>query len=912
MAIVEAALELPVTERDSYVARACGDDLQTAREALSLLRACDQVIKDGGFLADRAADVAAPVIAEVELQSAASDVATFKAIRRGLAGRYDVDRELGRGGMATVYLGRDERYGRPVAIKVIHPELTSGVAAERFQREIAIVSALRHPHIVPLFDSGEVDGLLFYVMPYVAGESLRQRLDRERQLDFADAIAIARDVADALDYAHAHGIVHRDVKPQNILVEAGHAFVADFGIARAVEVAAGEELTASGVIIGTPQYVSPEQASGDAGVTSRSDLYSLACVVYEMLGGEPPFTGPSPRAVLAKHMNATVPSLRLVRPTAPVGTQRVLERGLAKVPADRFATATEFVRQLATCVNLTRSRSVRGGIVAAVLVAASGFALALSMSLGDEARSTATVDTRPDPRRVAVLYFDDLSPTKALGHVADGLTEDLIDVLSQVSALRVTSPNGVREFRHANIPLDTITRVLDVGTIVAGSIARSDERLRLTVRLIDAATGQQLQSRTLQQRSGELFRLQDSLTAEVAVFLRERLGREIRLREQRAGTRSVRAWEYVQEGEGLTRTGAVLVRRREEDAAIRTLLRADSVFARAQGADPAWVTPTIARGWVALSLSYVSPGPVGSLSPGSQGRRDAEPARVRTASLSSAWIVRGLEHADHALGQRPNSPEALALRGDLRYRLAIFGGHASVDSLLSLAEADLSTSAGERPDLAGVWYSLGDLYYQQARLEDASRALTIAFERDAFLTEVRAVVARLISTSLHTEQFDVARSWCALAQSRFIGDPRFGDCRITLLGWTGRGSDAVTDAWRQVREVEQRDTSGSMAMTWSHRRLMVAAILARSGNADSARAVLGRIRAEVTEHPASVPVPLAEAHVRTLLGDRDAAIDIVASVLAATPDLRAHVARSPWFRSLRSDPRFSALVRPQT
>jgi DNA-binding SARP family transcriptional activator len=261
--------------------------------------------------------------------------------------RYAIERELGRGAVATVYLARDRKHDRAVALKILRPEIASGSNAKRFVREIGFLARLHHPHILPLYDSGTLalpDGRrgLYYVMPYVRGESLRQRLEREVQLPIADAVHLAREVADALSYAHEEGIVHRDIRPENILLESGHALVADFGIARALETAGGERLSASGVVLGVPAYVSPEQAGGKGEMDGRSDIYSLGCVLYEMLTGMPPFTGATRGAVLARVMAEAVPPLRTARPEVPAGVERAVMKALAKRPGDRFATAPEF------------------------------------------------------------------------------------------------------------------------------------------------------------------------------------------------------------------------------------------------------------------------------------------------------------------------------------------------------------------------------------------------------------------------------------------------------------------------------------------------------------------------------------------------------------------------------------------
>jgi tetratricopeptide (TPR) repeat protein len=298
---------------------------------------------------------------------------TLERLQTAVAGRYAIEQEVGRGGMAVVYRARDLQHNRSIALKVLRPELAASIGADRFLREIQIEASLQHPHILPLYDSGRANGTLYYTMPYVQGETLRQRLAREKQLPVEEVVKIVTQVGDAVSYAHSHGVVHRDLKPENIMFSEGHALVSDFGVARAVSEAGGEQLTDSGVAVGTPAYMSPEQATGAAGVDARSDVYSLGLVVYEMLAGDPPFTGTTPQMVMAKQAAERVPSLEIVRPNLPFELVNVIEKALAKVPADRYQTATEFCEALSqgasgeTQAVRPRPRRKRSAIVAAAV-----------------------------------------------------------------------------------------------------------------------------------------------------------------------------------------------------------------------------------------------------------------------------------------------------------------------------------------------------------------------------------------------------------------------------------------------------------------------------------------------------------------------------------------------------------------
>jgi eukaryotic-like serine/threonine-protein kinase len=317
-------------------------------------------------------------------------VELVERLATALGGRYRIDRELGRGGMATVLLADDLRHGRKVALKVLRPEIAHPANAHRFLREIRIAAQLQHPNILPLIDSGEAEGLTYFVMPYVPGESLRNRLDREKQLPLADALQIARETADALSYAHEHGVIHRDIKPENILLGSGHALVTDFGIARAISEVAGNNLTETGIAVGTPTYMSPEQASGTGEFDHRTDVYSLGCVLYEMLTGSPPYTGMNAMAVMARKAVEPVPGLRVVRDTVPPLVEQVVIKALARVPADRFATARQFADALAGDQHAlgppqrredgsSRKRWLLAGALTAVVLIGSIYALVAGM-----------------------------------------------------------------------------------------------------------------------------------------------------------------------------------------------------------------------------------------------------------------------------------------------------------------------------------------------------------------------------------------------------------------------------------------------------------------------------------------------------------------------------------------------------
>ena len=418
-------------------------------------------------------------------------------------GPYPVVGTLGQGGMATVYLAEDPRHGRLVAIKVMKPDTAAAIGHDRFLREIETIARLSHPHILPLYDSGSSDGQLFFVMPHIDGPSLRARLQAERRLTIDESLRLARGIASALGHAHQHGLVHRDVKPANILLSDGIALVADFGVARTAtrELDAQAEtsvgmaaLTTSGVIIGTPQYMAPEQAFGDPNIDGRADIYALGCVLYEMLAGEPPFNGDSAHALLRQHTSEPVPSIRKVRADVPEALARAIEKALAKSPADRFATTVAFIDALTGATAAPNAVTL-----------------------------VAPPPAPPDGFTITVLPFQTTGGSADDVCLADGICDELIHTLGRIGGVRVTARGSSFLFRERTVDIRTIGTTLNVSSVIDGTLRRAGKRLRLTAQLINVADGFQVWSERYDREVEDVFALEDDIAGAIAGVLRVRL-----------------------------------------------------------------------------------------------------------------------------------------------------------------------------------------------------------------------------------------------------------------------------------------------------------------------------------------------------------------------------------------------------
>ncbi len=829
----------------------------------------------------------------------------FDRLAAALADRYTLERELGSGGMATVYLARDVKHDRLVAVKVLHPDLAASLGAERFLREIRVTAKLSHPHILPLYDSGEAGGFLYYVMPFVEGESLASRLLREKQLSIKEAVQITREIAGALSLAHSYGLVHRDIKPDNILMSGGHAIVADFGIAAAVSEAGGEKLTKTGMAIGTPAYMSPEQAMGDT-VDARSDLYSLGCMLYEMLIGQIPFTGASPQQIIARHSMDHIPTPSIMRNTIPEDLEEVVFRSMAKLPADRFRTAFEMAEALgAVDTTATAPRRVSpgarrparrarwhgpwvlGGVAAMALVAVGAWVL-----LGRARGRPAVASTGPDARHIAVLYFRDLSPDSSLGYLADGLAEALIDRLSTVPQLTVLSRDAVSPYRGSDAPRDSIAGALHVGSLVTGSVEPAGGRTRVTVRLVDGPSGSDLESRTFELPAKNALALRDSTAGLVAGFLRRQLGEAVSLRESRAGTQVVGAWILYQRAER-ARKDALDVRTRSQDRATRLDQGGDSLAQLAEQADPRWSDPIILRGWLAYDQTSLTREP------------QAQRARLEAA----------IAQADRALARNPADGEALHLRGRSRYRLwllKVIPDAAQRAKLLEEARADLQQAVTIDPNLANAWYALSNVDLAFNDRVTAALDAERSYDADAFLRYQDNNVAQLFQTHYNLEQFPNAQRWCDEGARRFPRDIRFTFCQLQMMLAPWAKPDPAR-AWALAYRTDTLAADEPDSLLNSRgARMFVAGALARVGLADSARHVLVANRASQDLDP-NQELAIREAAVRVVLGDQDEAVRLIRRYVLANPTHKFDTSTSMlwWWRPLRDNPGFQSVTAPK-
>ncbi|MEO8193905.1 MAG: protein kinase [Gemmatimonadales bacterium] len=846
----------------------------------------------------------------------------LEKLRASLGDRYDVERELGEGGMATVFLARDIRHERRVALKVLHEDLGAALGPERFRREIQIATSLTHPHILALYDSGQAADSLFYVMPFIEGESLRQRIDREKMLPIDQALKICGEVASALDYAHRKGVVHRDIKPENILLEDGHAIVADFGIARAVSAIgeAGGALTKTGMSLGTPTYMSPEQAFGEKDIDGRSDLYSLACVLYEMLVGQPPFTGLNAQAIMAKHSMAEVPSMQIVRATIPDEVEDVVQKALSKSPADRFATVAEFAAELEECVidykTISRRvvadrrtgasrvppgrRSTDVGAVPfwrrpAILGAAGLLVIALAGGAWWKFGRTPSASAATgglDPTKVAVMYFQDVSSDGQLGYLADGLTESLISRLDEVKALDVVSPGGVAQFRGKDVSVDSIISALKVGTLVRGTVEPNGDKIRIRVRLVDGNTGEITRSEDFEQSKATIVGAQDSLAQRVAAMLQKQMGSAVEIRRERAGTSNAMAWTLVQRAQKLRKDGDEQAAHANTASAERSFAAADSLLGVAASMDPNWGEPLTRRSSLALSRARAA----------------------GSAILAKPWIEKGLADAQTVLAKQPRQPDALEMRGTLRYlkwAYSLAENPRERTALLDGAESDLKTATQIDPTKASAWSALSTVYSNKDDITNAKVAAQRAYEEDAYLSGTDRVLWKLYATSYDLQQFNDAVKYCDEGAARFPDNPFFIRCRLWLQ--TTKSVPAnPSQAWQDFSRLQAISTPQSWKTVRSEAMMLVAAAVGRSGNLDSARRLLVSARPDPADDKEG-ELAGEEAFIRTLFGqsqDTTEAFRILNKYVSGSPQHRAGLKESQswWWKGLKEDRRFSDLV----
>ena len=698
-------------------------------------------------------------------------------LETALAASYTIVRELGRGGMATVYLARDLRHDRPVALKVLHPELAATLGPERFQREIRLAARLQHPHILTVHDSGEVPrpgspSLLWFTMPFVEGESLRERIRRERQLPVEDALRIAREAAQALQYAHEHEVVHRDIKPENLLLTRdGNTLVADFGIARALGGDGDQRLTETGLAIGTPAYMSPEQAAGDRGIDARTDVYSLAAVLYEMLAGEPPYTGATTQALLAKRFTEPPPGVRAVRSSVPEAVDTAIRKALASTAADRFSKIAQFAQALqaaapattTTTPPATPAPSRRRRIPVAATTMVLGFLIGLGVLFGwlrrqgGESGAGATSEIR----RLAVLPFDNLGAPED-EYFADGITDEIRGKLSAIPGLQVTASRSAAEYKKSSKDLTTIARELGVDYLLVGKVRwekpkGGQSRVRVSPELIQVTTGSTRWEQPFDASITDVFQVQADVASRVAQALDLALGASQKQALAERPTRNLPAYDAYLKGEEISRSLSA----GDPPTLRRALVYYDQAIALDSAFAPAWAER--AR---AYSILYTNSVP--------------EPALARMA----------LESAERARTLAPERPEGYLALAEYYRSVRQDGVRALEQAQLGLkvspANVNLLVVAALAQQSLGRWAAASELLGRAESIDP--RSATTAWRRTRSLLYLRRYDEALAASA---RGLQVAPTDLALLETRAMVHAARGDLAAarTIIGSVPAGVD---------------------------------------------------------------------------------------------------------------------------
>ena len=705
-------------------------------------------------------------------------------LTQALADRYRIERELGSGGMAIVYLAEDVKHHRRVAIKVLRPELAASLGADRFVREIEIAANLTHPHILPLYDSGQADGFLYYVMPFIEGESLNDRLQREGKLPIPQAIRLTDQVASALSHAHERGLVHRDVKPENILLSGDQAIVADFGIARAVEAAGAERLTGTGLAVGTPAYMSPEQAVGDKHIDARSDVYALGCVVYEMVSGRAPFDGATPQEMLAKHAVDTPPSLRTSDPNIPLFLERAVDRALAKSPADRFQTASAFAEALTSEMVVARVGGPRWprrvAAIAAVVVVLVG------------AWGLFTLGGGSGYERLAVLPPANLMNDPEQEYFVQGMHTALISEL-QRAGVAVIARTSVLQYENTQKPIREIAAELGVDGLIESSVFRAGDSVEMEVRLVDGGTEQYVAEPIT--RGGQLrnvialYRdLSRAIASEIHAALTPQAEAHLasaRPVDPQAYDAYLKGWFHLERG-----TPADL------DQALDYFQRAfvlDSTYAPAQAG--------IAHVWANLAgLGFVSPEEAARHVSAAAQRAlalDSTLAEVQNAVAEVRWNEWDWQGTEAALREAIEiNPNYTSARVGYAYFLAVMG---RVEEARSQWERVLELDPVNPMFIAGN----GALLCDERRYAECSEALQAALQMEP---DNRAIYSHLAGAYHGAGDHDEA---LAMIRTFFTGDQELDDALD--LGYAEGGYQA---ALRRYAETLAARPEAAEQLSW--------------------------------------------------------------------------------------------------
>ena len=773
-------------------------------------------------------------------------------LQQDLGSAYTLEQELGGGGMSRVFVATDNSLGRQVVIKILPPEMAAAVSSQRFRREIQLAANLQHPHIVPLHSAGEINGLPYFTMPYVKGESLRAHLVKVGELPLSEAIRTLREVASALAYAHENNVVHRDIKPENVLISGGSAVVTDFGVAKALSASSGDtgssgvSLTSMGIALGTPAYMAPEQATADPHTDHRADIYALGVMAYEMITGQTPFTGRSPQATLAAHVTEAPESITKRRSNIPPGLAAIVMRTLEKRPADRYQTAHDVMHDLdalstpsggMTPTASYRVPKTRRWLVPAI-AAAAAIVLGSSVWFGFASRSAAAPAAATIEKSIAVLPFKNLSGDPANEYLGDGLSEELLNVLAQIPGLRVAARSSSFQFKGKTTDIREIGSKLGVTSVLDGSVRKTGDKLRVTAQLIDAKSGYQIWTETFDRTAGDMLAVQDEITTAIGQSLQVRFGVELSTHSQKP-----EAFESYLKGVYASNRGG-------EAGHKQALLHYKDALSK---------DSTYAAAWSRIAITYINLSGFGYM-------RQAEALPLAEKA------------AQRAIALNPDLPNSMMAQAALlRMKGDVERGDAAMAAIVE-----------KYPNLSAPHVEVGNSLLRKGRIDEALREVRIAVQLDPMS------VSRRQSLGLHLVMGRRFKDAIAELRKAAAMDPEDTYTAVNL-------AQALAEDGQHAEAVAVNEKAVASSPDDPFIEMMLAYIYAKAGRRDDAMKIVRKW--ESSAEADGFAFEMASVH--AALGEKDKAfakLDRLASISGIYFKL------DPMLDGIRDDPRFDAFL----